>query len=259
MKNLFLIAWAGLIAGAVHAEDYSGCFIPGEIAEYRISWMGLPIAWSKTSTELITQDGRKLFRLRMESKNYKAYNHIYKVDDHTEVLIDPETALPVRIDLRIHEGNRRRSHRTIFNHDKKIAFFEDRIAKVTNEVPITAKTQDVFSFIYANRNASLESLAKQNHMLYADGKVYELGMKIIDEDRIKVPGHGRVKSVQVEPIAEFDGMFVRKGKIVFWVSKENRRMVTCIKAKVPVGKITAKLQKVSGPGDDFWAKKGNEK
>ena len=55
-------------------------------------------------------------------------------------------------------------------------------------------------------------------------------------------------------MGEFDGLFLRKGKIMFWVSKKDRRMITCIKAKVPVGKITAKLQRVTGPGNDFWVR-----
>jgi hypothetical protein len=243
-----------MIASAIHAGDYTDSFIPGETAEYRITWMGLPLAWSKTSIEPINEDGRELVRLRMESKSYKAYNHIYKVDDLTDVFIDPETALPVRIDLRINEGGRKRSHLTTFHHDKQIALFQDRITKEFREVPITKTTQDVYSFIYANRNTPFEQLTGKTHRLYADGKMYELGMNILEEDRITVPNHGRVECVVVEPIAEFDGMFVRKGKILFWVSKEKHRMVTCVKAKVPVGKVTAKLQTVSGSGDDFWAR-----
>ena len=57
------------------------------------------------------------------------------------------------------------------------------------------------------------------------------------------------------PIAEFDGLFLRQGKVFFWVSKENRRMVTWVEAKVPVGKVSVKLREVSGPGDDFWVRK----
>jgi hypothetical protein len=240
------------ICFVIRADDYSNCFIPGEVAEYKVSWMGLPLAWSKTTTETITEDGRELIRIRLISKSYKAYTHIYRVDDRTEVIIDPKTALPVRLDLTLNEGNRHRSYLTTFHHDKKVAIFQDRINKDIKEVPIESGTQDTLSFLYSQRNHDLESLAAGKHQLYVDGKLYNLGIKIRSTDDIRLPAYGKVPSIEIEPVAEFDGLFLRQGKIMFWVSKQNRRMVTCIKAKVPVGKLNVKLQKVSGPGDDFW-------
>ena len=85
--------------------------------------------------------------------------------------------------------------------------------------------------------------------------MYDLGLKIPDHGTIKVGDFGPVESIEVEPDAEFDGIFLRKGKIFFWVSKEKRRVVTCIKAKVAVGKVTAKLFSVSGEGEAFWNSK----
>ena len=58
--------------------------------------------------------------------------------------------------------------------------------------------------------------------------------------------------IWIKPIADFDGMFLRQGKVFFWISKETPRVVTCIKAKVAVGKITAKIHEVSGPVKGFW-------
>jgi len=249
----------GIAAIIVHAEvDYSSCFIPGEVLEYKVSWMGLPLAWSKTTTETITEEGRELIRIRMVSKSYKAYTHIYKVDNATEVVVDPKTALPIRLDVRMNEGHLIKSHLTTFHHDKKIAVFKDRISKDIKEVDIHDNTMDVLGFLYSVRNQDLNTLAIQKHTLFVDGKLYELDLNIHRTRKIKLPHYGKIPSTEVEPIAEFDGLFIRKGKIMFWVSKENRRMVTCVKAKVAVGKVTVKLQKVSGPGNDLWIKNTNE-
>jgi len=124
-------------------------------------------------------------------------------------------------------------------------------------VPINDNTQEILGFLYAGRKKDLKQIASQTHTLFVDGKLYGLDLKIKKDKKIKVSDHGKVVSTEIEPIAEFDGWFLRKGKIFFWVSKENRRMVTCIKAKVAVGKVSIKLQNVSGPGDDFWIKKKN--
>ena len=59
--------------------------------------------------------------------------------------------------------------------------------------------------------------------------------------------------MEIEPIADFDGIFLRQGKVFFWISKQPSRVVTCIKAKVAVGKITAKIHEISGPAKGFWS------
>lgn len=255
MKKSFSILLLGLVVLVAHADDYSNCFFPGEVSEYKVSWMGLPLAWSRTSTDTITENGHELIRIRMVSKNYKAYSRIYKVDNITEVILDPKTALPVRLDVHLDEGGRRKSQLTNFYHDKKYAIFQDRITKDIKEVPIHSNTQEVLSFLYSVRNWDMEKLAAQTHTLFVEGKLYELDLKIHRQDKIKLPNYGDVPSIEIEPIAEFDGLFLRKGKIMFWISMQNRRMVTCIKAKVAIGKVTVKLQRVTGPGSDFWANK----
>ena len=140
---------ASLLAAATTlAGDYSECFVPGEVVEYKIYWMGIPIAWSKTTTETIEENGRELFHITMIARTYGAYKHIFEVDDKTEVWIDPTTALPVRHDWIINEGSIHKSHLTTFFHDKKIAIFQDRISRDIREIPIEHDTQEIFSFIY---------------------------------------------------------------------------------------------------------------
>ena len=241
-------------SGNTNYTNFSSCFIPGEVSEYKVSWMGIPLAWSRSTTDVVEYDDIDLIRITMVSKTYKAYNHIYKVDDKTEVILDPETALPVQLDLIINEGSREKSHLTTFDHAKGEAVFIDRIANTTNTVAIAPDTQEILTFLYSSRRKDLNRMQEQIHTLFVDGKMYETGMTIHKTRRLKVPDIGKVESIQIEPQAEFDGLFLRQGKIFFWVSKQDRRMVTLVQASVPVGKVNVKLQRVSGPGDDFWVK-----
>lgn len=252
-----LIAGFLLISGPfnAHAEiDYTSCFVPGEVSLYKVSWMGIPLAWSEHTIDAIEKNGRKLIRVRMITRNYKAYSYIYKVDDITEVIIDPVTALPLRLDVIMNEGSIHKSHLTTFNHKKKTAIFQDRISKDIKEVPIESRSQEIFSFLYSSRLSDLKSLVSQEHTLFVGGKLYALDLKIRKEGNIKLPDYGKINCVQIEPIAEFDGLFLWKDKVFFWVSKREQRMITCVKAKVAIGKINVKLQKVSGSGDSFWDK-----
>ena len=255
MKRFLAILAAGVVAAAAVADDYSKCFIPGETVRYKASWLGLPIAWSETKTDTVVENGRELIRIRMISRSYKAYTHIYKVDNATEVIIDPETALPIRLAVKQDEGGQKKSQLTIFNHEKRFAIFQDRIKKKIKVVAINRDTRDILSFIYASRKKPLKEAAKERYILYVGGKLYSLDLKIRDTDKIRLPEYGKVKSTEILPIADFDGLFLRKGKVFIWVSQQNHRMVTCMKAKVAVGKVSIKLQEASGTGDEFWDRK----
>lgn len=243
-----------LSALAAVSSASTACFVPGEVSEYKVSWMGLPLAWVKTTTDVVEENGNELIRIEQRAQSYAAYNHIYKVDNAMVVLVDPETTLPVRLDVIQNEGSRHASHLTHFDHANQTATFIDRNSNTTNEVAIKPDTQDILTFLYSGRANTLLELANTIPELYVNGKLYELGMELRKEGRIKLPDYGKVESTQVEPIAEFDGLFLRQGKIFFWVSKQNPRMVTLIQAKVPVGKISIKLQNVDGLGGN-WAKK----
>lgn len=254
MKTPLTFLFAAATCLSIHAGGFEECFIPGEVSEYKVSWMGIPLAWSKTTTDTITEDGRELVRIRMESQTYAAYAHLYPVDDVTEVVIDPATALPLRLDLTLNEGSRHKSHLTTFNHKQGVAIFQDRLTKDFREVPIASDTKDVVTFLYSIRNQTWETLAAKKHKLFVDGEMHELGIETNETKNVDLPAYGKVPCTAIEPIAQFNGLFLRQGKIMFWVSTQNRRMVTCVQAKIPVGKITVKLQDVSGPGDDFWIK-----
>jgi hypothetical protein len=63
-----------------------------------------------------------------------------------------------------------------------------------------------------------------------------------------------VDVTRIEPEAAFNGLFMRKGKITVWVSRDDRRVCTRVDAEVPVANIHIVLDKVLGPGDDAWVK-----
>lgn len=254
IKAALLVCFYGL-SGLLHVQadtDYSACFVPGEVSTYQASWMGIPLVWSEHTTSAFEENGRQLIRLRMISRNYKAYSYIYKVDNVTEVILDPKTALPIRLDVILNEGTIHKSNHTTFYHEKKMAVYQDRISNETREVSIESRSQDVYSFLYSARNRDLESMAARKHTLLVDGKLYDLRLNILKEEKISLSEYGKIACIKIEPQAEFDGLFLRRGKVLFWISKHKHRMITCIEAKVAVGKIKVNLNEVTGSGYDFW-------
>lgn len=252
MKRLFsiLLLLAATQLGAF--GNFESAFVPGEVSEYKVRWVGIPVAWSRTTTEAFTENGKKLIRIRMISKSYAAYNAVYKVDDLTEVVVDPQTALPLSLKLILNEGGRHKNHFTIFDHKNATAQFHDHVTGETKIIQIAPDTRDVLTFLYSARNMDVKALTAQPHKIYVDGKIYDMELRLRGEETVKLSNYGKIKCTEFEPIAEFDGLFIREGKISCLISKVERRMIACITTKVAIGTITVKLEDLSGPGDDFW-------
>jgi len=228
---------------------------------YSISWNGIPVAYATATTSIDTFEGREVLALRLRAQTYSFFNHIFKVDDHHESLVDPETFLPIRFTKNIKEGSYHCHEITTFDFEKRMAHYEHQTNGSKKEYAIDADTRDIFSFMYFMRAQLLEPDSTMEYRVMSDEKVYDLILNTDDVDGIGLPQYKRkVPSLQMVPEAMFDGLFVRKGKGTFWVSRDPRRLLTFAKIKVPFGRARIKLRKVNGPGDDFWIteKKGSD-
>jgi hypothetical protein len=254
IKRLIAILFCSLAAQASDQIDYSSCFVPGEVSEYDVSWAHLPIGWSRSSTETIVEEGRELIKIQMETQSYATYNAFFKVDNLMFVILDPKTALPLRLDRIQHQGDSHKSYLTTFDHAAGQAVSINRLNNTTNTISITPETREMLSMIYASRLVPLEQLPKETYPLLSNGELFDIQLKIKDTGKIRLSEYGKVESVELDPIADREGADLSDAKTTFWVSKQTRRMITCVETKVSIGKVRVKLESVSGPGDDFWVK-----
>jgi hypothetical protein len=254
IKCLITILLYSISALASDQIDYSSSFIPGEVLEYKVSWARLPIGWSRSSTETIIEGDRELIKIRMETRTYSAYNKLFKVNNVMFVVLDPETALPLRLDLIQHQGHSHKSCLTTFDHAAGQAVSIDRLNNSTNIISILPETREMLTVIYASRTVALEKLPTMTYSLLSDGELFDIQLKIKDTGKTRLSEYGKIASVELDPIADREGAELSDAKTTFWVSKETRRMITRVETKVSIGKVRVKLEKVSGPGDDFWVK-----
>jgi hypothetical protein len=244
----FVVALLALSSVAVELP-----FPVGETLEYSISWNGIPVAYATATTSVDTFEGREVLALRLRAQTYSFFNHIFKVDDHHESLVDPETFLPIRFTKNIKEGSYRCHEITTFDFEKRMAYYEHQTNGSKKDYAIDADTRDIFSFMYFMRSELLEPDQTTKYRVMSDEKVYDLILNTDDVDRIGLPHYKqKVPSLEMVPEAMFDGLFVRKGKATLWVSRDPRRLLTFAKIKVPFGRARIKLQEVRGPGTDFW-------
>ena len=68
-------------------------------------------------------------------------------------------------------------------------------------------------------------------------------VRVIGRQKIKVPA-GRFDCVVVEPILKAGGIFKNKGRLVIWLTDDDRRMPVLMRSKVLIGSISVVLQEV---------------
>ena len=260
----FLFPVLGIPVSTNSVETGDGLSFPvGETIKYNVTWGGIVVARTTATSTWIEEDGRRLVAIRFKTKSNAVISTVYPVDDLLESVIDPETFLPVRFTKHLSEGRYRCHEVTTFDHANGIATLEDRKKKTSRQYEIDEDTRDLISFMYSMRSTSFPVGTKQEFRVMADEKLYNLHVRSLKKERVKVSRIGKVDTVLLEPEAKFQGLFVRKGKMRLWVSEDERRLITKATIKVPVASVVLKLKEVTGPGDDIWvtekAGKGSKK
>ena len=227
-------------------------FPVGEEIHYRVYWGRIPVGTTVISTEWVEKYGRTLLAIRMRTQSNRVLDRIYPVDDVIESIIDPHTFLPLRFTKNLSEGRYRAHEITKFDYENNIAYWRSLTREREDTFELEPDTRDLVSFAYYMRKVGFTPGETRQFRVMADDKIYDLWLEARDYESIRLRNYGRVSSIEVEPEAAFEGLFVRRGRIVFWVSDDDRRVLTQMQGQIPVASIRLVLDHVRGPGDDRW-------
>ncbi|MBU4200874.1 MAG: DUF3108 domain-containing protein [Verrucomicrobia bacterium] len=237
------------------AEKPDLWFPVGEQLTYAISWGPWTVGYSTIWTEWIREDGRDLLAIRVRTRSTSILNKLFPVDDFLESIVDPVTFLPLRFRKNLSEGRYRLREVTTFDHQKKMAHWQHLLRDSHEDFAIDADTRDLLSFMFFMRMQAWDEHKGYFFRVMADEKLYDLYVMARGYEDINLPRFGKVRSLKMVPEAAFHGLFVRVGRLEVWVSDDDRCLLTKATAIVPfpIGTIRVMLNKVEGPGDDFWS------
>jgi len=251
---LFSGAWGWIARAESASEPPALWFDVGEELVYSIHWGVIRVGETRVTTEWMEEEGRRLLLIRYRTKSNSFLSKIYPVDDTIEAVIDPVPFLPIRFVKKLSEGKRKTDEVTVFDHAAGVAHWTDALKNRKKDFAIDADTRDLVTFMYFMRKRAFTPGEQVEYRVMADEKIYDVFLNVGSIDTMKMEGFGKVKSVRVTPEAAFEGLFVRKGKMVVWVSHDARRVATRIQATVPVADIHINLREVRGPGHDSWVR-----
>lgn len=243
---------------AVPPEQRAWGFPVGEILVYSIYWGYVPVGSTRISTQWTVENGKKLLCIRYRTLSNKVIASIYPVDDAIESIIDPVTFLPLRFTKNLREGRHKYREVTHFDYTHGVARWKSLISGKKKDFPISPEIRDLVSFLYRMRSQKIDPGDVMQFRVMADEKVYDLQLHAKTEERVELPTFGKVKSLRIVPKAQFNGLFVHKGEVTAWISRDARQLCTKLEAKVPVAGIQVELSEVWGPGDDAWIQNTRE-
>lgn len=237
-------------------EEYPNFWLPvGECITYKIQWGIFPVAETRVTTEWIREEERTLLAIKARTRTYSFFDTFCPVNDFIESIVDPETFTPLRFSKNLSEGRYRLNEITTFDHENRIAHWKHLIKNDEKDFAIEPDTRDLLSFMFFMRSQKLEPNRSYHFSVMADEKLYDLYVNTKNYVQLNLSRFGRVRSLYIQPEAKFQGFFVRVGRLQVWISDDKRCICTKAIAKAAViGTIRMILEKVEGPGDDFWIK-----
>jgi len=197
-----------------------------------------------------TINGRECYQVLFSVASTPTFSFFHKVDDRYETMLDKKGIFPWRFTQRIREGK--------YSYDFAAEFDQLHNIAVTKEgrYPIPPYVHDVVSAMFYARTLDYsksrpgEKIFLQN--FYKD-TTYQLAVKFLGYQQISVDA-GTFNCVLVEPLIMEGGLFKSEGRIIIWMTNDQRKIPVKVSTKVVIGSIDSELREYSGINGPITAK-----
>ncbi len=186
--------------------------------------------------------GRKCYRVEFTVNSLPSFSWIYKVQDRYLTFIDVETIAPWKFEQHIREGTYRRDFIAEFDQVHHIA------TTTEGEYPIPEYVHDIMSAFYYSRTLDFSRSKPGDSIIlynFHKDKSHELHVKFLGRQELEVAA-GTFKTVVVEPLVREGGLFKRVGRLVIWLTDDERKIPVRVNSKVLIGSIDTELTSYSG-------------
>ena len=216
-------------------------FKVGENLSFIIRY-GMIKAGSSTMSipKTVIRNGNECFKIQTDASSSSFFSAFFKVRDQVISYMDKDGLFSWGFEKHLREGN--------YSSDRYVDYDQVNGWAVTNKkdsLQIPPCVQDILTSLYYIRTQKLEvgkSLFLDNH---ADNKLYPLEVKVHKKETIVVKA-GIFDCIVVEPILRASGIFKSKGRLLVWLTDDERKIPVQMKSKIIIGYITAELKKMEG-------------
>ena len=209
----------------------------GEYFKFAVNWGIINGGNAYLEVPETTQyNGHPVFRLMARAESNAVVSRIYKVRNRIESMWDRNGLFSWRYAEDRREGKYRAKNEILFDQVRGEARYN------TGAVyPVPPRVQDALSSFYYTRFQALPIGGSIVLDYHAGRKSQPLEVKVLGRERVETPA-GTFDCVAVEPMLKAGGVFKNKGRLVIWLTADERRMPVLMKSKVTIGSITVELQ-----------------
>ncbi len=216
-------------AGEHLVFDISYGFITAGIAVLEVSAMD-------------TIAGRDCYRVEFRVNSLPSFSWIYRVEDHYLTYIDAGTIAPWKFEQHIREGSYRRDFIADFDQRKHVA----KTDKGTYPVP--PYVHDILSAFYYARTIDYGPLKAGDQVQlsnFYNDTTYDLVVRVLGRQQLEVAA-GTFNTVVIEPLVKEGGLIKTEGRIVVWLTDDERKIPIRVNTKVVIGSIDTELKEYGG-------------
>jgi len=244
---IFTIVFSGIEPG-LRAEPpldslSQNAFCVGEKLVFDVGYGFITAGEATMSIPAIdTFAGHSCYAVMFQVNSTPTFSWFYEVRDRYQTHLDVDSIYPWHFEQHIREGHYRRDFTADFDQINHIVVTSE------SKFPIPPRVHDIMSAFYYARTLDFSHKKAGDrihlHNFYKDS-TYELDVEFRGRETIKVEA-GTFKCLIIEPLAKEGGLFKSEGKVLLWLSDDERKIPVKVSTKVLIGSISAELREFSG-------------
>jgi hypothetical protein len=180
-----------------------------------------------------------VWRLVARAESNGFFDRIYKVRNRIESLWDLERRFTWRYFEDRREGKYSTNDTIVFEPDSLQMRYRNG-----KTYPVSGPVQDALSSFYLTRFHALPIGGTITFAYHASRKTAPMEIRVLGRQKVKTPA-GRFNCIVVEPLLKAGGIFKNKGRLVIWLTDDERRIPVQMKSKVMIGSVKVVLQEVT--------------
>jgi hypothetical protein len=208
----------------------------GEYLEFSVSYNIIRAGTATLSVEGIEEiAGHRCYKLVSTARSNGFVSTFFEVRDRVESLMDVHGLFSRKFEKHLKEGGYTKDEAVWIDHCAGLAYYGDG-----DTVGVRRSSQDALSALYFVRTLDLQVGNMVVFPSHSGKKNYPMRVRVLGKEKIKTPV-GHFNCIVVEPRLKSEGIFKHKGRLIVWLSDDERRIPVRMKSQVTIGSITASL------------------
>jgi len=237
-----VVGWMILTPSAAFANQEIAlrAFGPGERLVYDIRYLGMSAGTGVMEVKAAeTLGGRRVYPIVSTAQSNDMVSLFYPVNDRIESRMDAAALYSHRIDIRQHQGKKRREKVIVFDQVRHIAVQQKNDQEMS--FPVPPAVQDSLTSLYFFRNQTFPPVGQSIFIpVHESEKNWNLEIRIVGREQVATPV-GRFDTVKVQALLRYKGIFLDEGDVFIWMTDDIRHLPVQIYSSIKIGTVVATL------------------